>query len=72
MRRSFFFMDYDDYVREIGRLPLAQQQEVLTLLEELTRTRAKANARTHFLSFVKTLVDGFRRGVAPPHHCGTV
>jgi predicted phage terminase large subunit-like protein len=58
-------MDYDDYVREIGRLPLAQQQEVLTLLEELTHTRAKATARTHFLSFVKTLWMDFIEG---SHH----
>ena len=58
-------MDYDDYVREIGRLPLDKQREVLTLLDELVHTRAKINARTHFLSFVKTLWPDFIEG---SHH----
>lgn len=58
-------MDYDDYVREIGKLPLAKQREVLILLDELVHTRAKINARTRFLSFVKTLWPDFIEGT---HH----
>ena len=58
-------MHYDEYVRKIGKLPLDQQREVLGLLEELTRTRARSKARTHFLPFVKTMWPDFIEG---SHH----
>jgi predicted phage terminase large subunit-like protein len=58
-------MGYDDYLRRIGNLPIRQQEEVLELLEELTRTRAKSQARTHFLPFVKLLWPEFVEG---SHH----
>jgi predicted phage terminase large subunit-like protein len=58
-------MDYDTVLREIGKLPLDKQKEVLDLLDELTRTRSKLNARTRFLSFVKTMWGDFIEGA---HH----
>jgi|SRR6478736_307178 len=58
-------MNYDDYVRRIGKLPLDKQREVLALLDELVHSRSKLNARTHFLPFVKTLWPDFVEG---SHH----
>ena len=58
-------MDYDDYVRQIDLLPQDKQVELLDLLEELTRVKAKSKARTHFLSFVKTMWPEFIEGA---HH----
>lgn len=58
-------MDYDDYVREIARLPVERQEEVIALLDELAHSRAKLKARSSFLDFVRLMWPGFIEG---SHH----
>jgi hypothetical protein len=58
-------LSYDDYVREITKLPRDRQDELLGLLEELSGLRRKKDARHFFLPFVKTMWPGFVEGT---HH----
>jgi len=58
-------MDHDDILREIGRLPVDNQREILDLLEELQTSRTKLRARESFLPFVKTMWRDFVEG---SHH----
>jgi hypothetical protein len=60
-------MDYDDYVRELSRLPVDKQEEVVALLDELAHSRLKNAARVSFLPFVKYLWSGFVEGSHQDH-----
>ena len=60
-----WMLGYEDYIREISKLPSDRQDDLLKLLNELSTARQKKNARNFFLPFVKTMWPGFIEGT---HH----
>lgn len=58
-------MQLNDILDKIRTLPLDQQQEMLSLLEKLSDTKEKEDAKLHFLSFVKRMWPDFIGG---SHH----
>jgi len=58
-------MDPSEYLEKINSLPLEQQQELLSLFDQVDSARREEGARTSFLDFVKYMWPDFIEGY---HH----